>query len=106
MRKFLKKGTAAVVRNPFPEPIDLEITDVLDLHGFDPRDAESVVRNYLSEARKSGFSVIRIVHGKGIGVQREMVRRVLTETEFVLSSRTGDQFSGGWGATIVELRSV
>ena len=90
--------------NPFLEPVELEITDRIDLHSFAPRDVKSVVESYLAEARKKGFSIVRIIHGKGIGVQREMVRKVLAETDFVESFKTGDEFSGSWGATIVKLK--
>lgn len=90
--------------NPFPEPIELEITDSLDLHSFAPRDIKNVVQNYLLEANKKGFKLVRIIHGKGIGVQREIVRKVLSETDFVKSYKTGDKFSGSWGATIATLK--
>ena len=70
--------------NPFPEPFELEITDSLDLHAFAPRDVRSVVETYLSEAYKKDFRVVKIVHGKGIGVQRETVRKVLENTDFVI----------------------
>jgi dsDNA-specific endonuclease/ATPase MutS2 len=90
--------------NPFPDPVELEITDTLDLHSFAPREVKSVVRNYLEEARKKGFRLVRVVHGKGIGVQREIVRKVLSETDFVESFKTGDEFSGSWGATIVKFK--
>lgn len=90
--------------NPFPDPVELEITDSIDLHAFAPRDVKSVVENYLQEARKKGFTIVRIIHGKGIGVQREIVRNVLEKTDFVKSFKTGDQFSGNWGATIVKFK--
>lgn len=89
--------------NPFPDPVEIEITDSLDLHAFSPKDVKAVTVAYLEEARKKGFSVVRIVHGKGVGVQREMVRKVLSETKFVTKFKSGDEFSGGWGATIAEL---
>ncbi|HLA95664.1 MAG TPA: Smr/MutS family protein [Pyrinomonadaceae bacterium] len=89
--------------NPFPEIVDLEITDSLDLHAFSPKDVKAVTEAYLEEARKSGFRIVRIIHGKGVGVQREIVRGVLAETSFVKSFKSGDEFSGGWGATIAEL---
>jgi len=89
--------------NPFPEPFEYEITDSLDLHAFSPKDVRAVTIAYLDEARKKGFRIVRIVHGKGIGVQREIVRAVLSETGFVESFKSGDEFSGGWGATIAEL---
>ncbi len=85
------------------EPVELEITDSLDLHAFHPKDVNAVTRAYLEEARKKGFRIVRIVHGKGVGVQREVVRRILSETPFVRKFRSGDEFSGGWGATIAEL---
>jgi dsDNA-specific endonuclease/ATPase MutS2 len=91
--------------NPFPDPVELEITDCLDLHSFAPRDVKNVVQNYLMEANKKGFKLVRIVHGKGIGVQREIVRQVLSETDFIKSFKTGDEFSGSWGATIVEFKA-
>jgi dsDNA-specific endonuclease/ATPase MutS2 len=90
--------------NPFPEPFELEITDSLDLHAFAPRDVKSVVETYLTEAFKKGFSVVKIIHGKGIGVQKETVRKVLENTEFVKSFKTAPEFLGSWGATIVEFK--
>ena len=89
--------------NPFPEPVELEITDSLDLHAFSPTDVKAVTIAYLEEARKKGFRTVRLIHGKGIGVQREIVRGVLSETPFVKKFKSGDEFSGGWGATIAEL---
>lgn len=90
------------LENPFPEPFELEITDTLDLHAFAPRDVKSVTEAYLSEARMKGFKIVRIIHGKGIGVQRETVRRVLAETDFVKSFKNAPEFSSGRGATIAE----
>ena len=90
-------------QNPFPEPVEIEITDSFDLHSFSPRDIRDVVEAYLAEAHKKGFAVIRIVHGKGVGVQREIVRKVLSETDFVRSFKNAPEFSGSWGATIVQL---
>ena len=91
------------LENPFPEPVEIEITDSLDLHSFSPKDVKKVVEVYLEEAKAKGFRFVRIIHGKGIGVQREMVRSVLKETAFVKGFKSGDEFSGGWGATVVEL---
>jgi Mismatch repair ATPase (MutS family) len=91
--------------NPFPEPVEIEVTDTIDLHSFAPRDVKSVVETYLEEAYKKGFRRVRIIHGKGIGVQREIVRKVLSETEFVESFKNADEFTGsGWGATIAVFR--
>ncbi len=88
--------------NPFSEPFEIEITDTLDLHAFAPKDVKSVVAEYLSEARKKGFRSVRIIHGKGIGIQREIVRKILSETDFVKSFKNAPEFSGSWGSTIVE----
>ncbi len=88
--------------NPFPEPVEIEITDSFDLHSFSPQDIRAVVEAYLAEAHKKGFPVVRIIHGKGVGVQREIVRKVLSETDFVRSFKNAPEFSGSWGATIVE----
>lgn len=91
--------------NPFPETVDLEITDVLDLHSFSPKETKAVVRAYLDEAHKSGFRIVRIIHGKGIGVQREIVRSVLADSKLVKSFKNAPEFTGSWGSTIVEMVS-
>lgn len=90
--------------NPFPEPVELEITDSIDLHAFAPRDVKAVVEAYLAEARKKGFRLVRIIHGKGIGVQRETVRKVLSETDYVKSYKNAPELSGNSGATIAEFK--
>ncbi len=92
------------LNNPFPEPFEMEITDTLDLHAFRPQEVKSVVENYLSEVRKKGFAVVRIIHGKGIGVQREIVRKVLADTDFVESFKNAPEFSGNQGATVAKFR--
>ena len=89
--------------NPFGDPVEIEIGDVLDLHAFRPKDVRAVTEAYLSEARKKGFRFVRIIHGKGIGVQREIVRGLLDELDYVKGYKSGDEFSGGWGATVAEL---
>jgi DNA-nicking Smr family endonuclease len=88
----------------FEEPFDIEITDSLDLHAFHPRDIKAVVTEYLKEARKKGIHVVRIIHGKGVGIQRETVRKVLAETEFVKAFKNAPEFSGSWGATIATFK--
>lgn len=95
--------TAADDENPFPETVDIEISDSLDLHSFAPRDIRAVVEAYMAEAHKMGFSIVRIIHGKGVGVQREIVRKTLSEMDFVESFKNAPEFSGSWGATIVKL---
>jgi dsDNA-specific endonuclease/ATPase MutS2 len=89
--------------NPFPEPIEIEITDVFDLHTIPPRDVKAVVEEYLRLAQDKGFKVVRIIHGKGIGVQRETVRSILARTEFVIDWTDAPPQAGGLGATIIRL---
>ena len=92
------------IDNPFPETVDIEITDSIDLHSFQPKDVKRVVEAYLDEALAKGYRFVRIIHGKGIGVQREIVRKLLTEKEFVKAFKSGDEFSGGSGSTIIEFK--
>ena len=86
------------------EPVRIPIADVFDLHTVPPRDVMPVVEAYLEEAHKLGLRALRIIHGRGIGVQREIVRGVLAKTEFVESFKDAPAEAGGWGATIVTLR--
>jgi dsDNA-specific endonuclease/ATPase MutS2 len=86
------------------EPVRIPITDVFDLHTVPPRDVKPIVEEYLLEARRLGFKVLRIIHGRGIGVQREIVRSILANTTFVESFSDAPLEAGGWGATIVTLR--
>jgi dsDNA-specific endonuclease/ATPase MutS2 len=89
---------------PEEEPVRIPVTDVFDLHSVPPRDVKPVVEEYLEEARRLGFRALRIIHGRGIGVRREMVRAVLARTEFVADFRDAPGEAGGWGATVVTLR--
>ena len=77
---------------------------MFDLHSVPPRDVKPVVEEYLAEAHRMGFKALRIIHGRGIGVQREMVRAVLARTEFVADYGDAPGEAGGWGATVVTLR--
>ena len=87
------------------EPFRLPITDELDLHAFAPRDVPSVVEEYLRACREEGLLLVRVVHGRGRGVQRAEVHRVLRRmTEDVESFADAPPASGGWGATLVRLR--
>ena len=92
------------LEEPFPEPVEIEITDVFDLHTIPPPDVKRVVEEYLELAREKGFPVVRIIHGKGIGVQRELVRTILARTDFVLDWTDAPPEAGGLGATIVRLK--
>ncbi|MCU1263878.1 MAG: Smr protein/MutS2 [Acidobacteria bacterium] len=90
--------------DPFPEPVAIEITDIIDLHTIAPRDVKDVVEEYLREAHARGFRSVRIIHGKGIGVQRQMVRSLLARTSSVLDWVDAPPEAGGLGATIVRFR--
>ena len=91
--------------NPFPEPVAFQIEDVIDLHTLAPRDVKRAVEEYLIEARRAGFRSVRIIHGKGRGVQREMVRKILARTPSVLSFTDAPPAAGGFGATVAHLRN-
>ena len=86
------------------EPIRIPIGDVFDLHTVPPRDVRAVVEEYLIEAHRMGYRALRIIHGRGIGTQREIVRSVLSRSPFVAEFRDAPAEAGGWGATIVTLR--
>jgi dsDNA-specific endonuclease/ATPase MutS2 len=86
------------------EPVRIPITDVFDLHTVQAKEIASVVEAYLEEADRLGLKALRIIHGRGIGVQREIVRAVLARTPAVLSYHDAPPEAGGWGATIVSLR--
>jgi len=86
------------------EPVAIPINDVLDLHSFQARDVKDAVEAYLEEAHRLGLTALRIIHGRGIGVQREMVRTILARTPYVAGFSDAPAEAGGWGATIVTLK--
>jgi dsDNA-specific endonuclease/ATPase MutS2 len=86
--------------------VEIEVSDVLDLHSFAPRDVKAAVEAYLEEVRNRGFIAVRIIHGRGIGVQRETVRKVLERTPWVDEFKDAPAEAGGWGATVVTLRAA
>jgi len=101
----IKPMSDADFEDPFPEPVEIEITDVFDLHTIPPRDVKPVVEEYLRLAHEKGFKSVRIIHGKGIGVQREMVRSILARTPFVFDWTDAPPQAGGLGATIVRMKN-
>ncbi len=89
--------------SPFPDPVVLPLEDVLDLHPFQPKEIRSVVEEYLTECCTAGFTSVRLIHGKGKGVQRESIRALLARLPFVASFQDAPPDAGGWGATLVLL---
>ena len=85
-------------------PVELAVGDVLDLHSFPPAEVGTLVRDYLDLAVDNGFAQVRIVHGRGVGVQREMVRQLLAADPRVASFGDAPVEAGGWGATVATLR--
>ena len=86
------------------KPVEIPITDTFDLHPFRPEEIKDVAREYLLEARARGFRQVRLIHGHGIGVQRERIRSLLQSLDFVEAFQDADGSGGGWGATVVVLR--
>jgi dsDNA-specific endonuclease/ATPase MutS2 len=89
--------------DPFDELVMMEIRDVIDLHAIPPKQVKAVVEEYLLEARGRRFPYVRIIHGKGIGAQRAMIRKILDRTPFIIRYYDAPPEAGGLGATIAEL---
>ena len=89
--------------SPFDEPVVLPVGDVLDLHPFQPKDIASVVEEFLEECRRSGIRQVRLIHGKGAGVQRAIIRSLLDKNPSVISFEDAPVDAGSWGATIARL---
>ena len=80
------------------------LSDELDLHTFRPNETKSVVEEYLSVCSQEGILGVRIIHGKGKSVQKTIVQRVLQRNPLVIEFYDAAPESGGWGATIVQLK--
>ncbi len=89
---------------PFSDPVVLPLEDVIDLHSFQPKDIPSVVEEYLEQCREAGILDVRIIHGRGKGVQRNIVRSLLQKHPAVVSFQEAPAEAGGWGATLVVLK--
>jgi dsDNA-specific endonuclease/ATPase MutS2 len=90
--------------SPFTEPIVVPIEDSIDLHAFSPKEIPSVVEEYLEQCRAAEIYEVRIIHGRGMGVQRRIVQSILKKNPLVASFKDAPAESGGWGATVVTLR--
>ena len=88
------------------EPVDFPIDGTLDLHMFRPRDVKELVPTYLAACREQGILQVRIIHGKGVGVMRQLVHDLLDGLPEVACYRLAGEDGGGWGATIVVLRPL
>lgn len=83
--------------------VRIPVDGVLDLHTFRPEEILDVVQEYLHCCREQGIHQIRIIHGKGKGVQRRAVRKLLDQLDLVAAYRDAEETAGGWGATVVDL---
>jgi hypothetical protein len=94
----IRRGDAVTV-----EAVAVPLEDALDLHPFRPEEIPAVVEEYLARAQAAGFREVRLIHGRGRGVQRAAVRRVLAESARVAAFAEAPPDRGGWGATIAQL---
>lgn len=89
---------------PVPQDaVVVPLTGELDLHSFAAREIPSVVEEYVRACRERNVLSLRLVHGRGRGVQRAVVRRLLGHLEAVVAFEDAPPLSGGWGATLVRL---
>ncbi|QQR72363.1 MAG: Smr/MutS family protein [Holophagales bacterium] len=84
--------------------VEVVLGDVVDLHGFAPRDVPEIVAAALDAAEAAGRKALRLIHGRGIGVQRDVVRALLARDRRVLDFADAPAEAGGRGATCVNLR--
>ena len=89
---------------PFSEPVVLPIEDSIDLHAFSPEEIPSVGEEYLEQCVQAGIYEVRIIHGRGTGVQRRVVQSILAKHPRVASFKDAPAEAGGWGATVVALK--
>ena len=90
---------------PFDDPVVLPLEDSIDLHPFQPRDIASVVEEYLGQCLAAGILEVRLIHGKGKGVQRNLIRSLLKKHPAVASFHDAPAEAGSWGATVVKLKA-
>ena len=91
--------------NFFENPVKLPIEDWIDLHTFSPQDIPAVLEGYLEECYEAGLKKVRIIHGKGIGVQRNIVHKILSKNMLIDNFSQARPEAGGWGATIAILKA-
>ncbi len=95
-------------QNDIPPEFDkpVRVTDVLDLHGFFPEQVEEVVEAFLTAAQEAGYAEVRIIHGKGRSRLKWHVLRVLEQHPAAESWGDAPPERGGWGSTIVRVRTA
>ena len=98
--------TDSDIDGPFGEPVRIPIEESIDLHFFRPAEVVQVVEAYLEAAAEAGFREVRLIHGRGRGVQRNRVQRLLAKHPLVESYSDAPGDEGGWGATRALLRAV
>ena len=81
----------------------MEITDILDLHIFNPKEVPDLIDDYLSACIEKGIYLVRIIHGKGTGIMKQRVQRILSHHGQVICFKDAPPEAGGWGATLVTL---
>lgn len=91
---------------PFSDPVVLPLEDSIDLHPFQPKDIPSVVEEYLQQCIDAGILEVRLIHGKGKGVQRDIIRSLLEKHPAVASFHDAPAEAGSWGATVVILQQT
>lgn len=89
-----------------PEPIEIPIDGILDLHTFKPQEVKDLLPDYLAACRERGILQVRVIHGKGTGALRRTVHSLLERMPEVVSFKLAGEDEGGWGATLVELRAM
>jgi hypothetical protein len=101
-----RSGRLKINKMSFAKPIKLPINGILDLHTFKPSEVKNLVSDYLEECRKRDILQVRIIHGKGMGTLRRIVRSTLAKLPYVETFSTAEEEAGGWGAVIVELQKL
>ena len=87
------------------DSIEYPIDGILDLHTFRPSEVKDLIPEYLEACRERGILQVRIIHGKGTGTLRRTVQAILSRLPEVSSFQSAGEEVGGWGATIVTLKS-
>jgi DNA-nicking Smr family endonuclease len=92
--------------SPFEQPVQLAIDGELDLHTFHPSELSPLLHDYIEACRATGILSLRVIHGKGQGMLRERVHRLLAKHPAVKAFALAPPEAGGWGATLVELKPL